>query len=167
MDINELVGVWAVVLQEAGSGELRKSDVVEALRSGEPIPTVIADRVMPLLADVVDGEYSFNRGPKPKGKLERMFTCMGFDYMESDLRAAREYLKKNTTHEDLERLKNYIENGGRAWYGWDDESWRGAVEKLQKKGETPYSIVLELTAEKAGVSTRRIEQRLESYRSTK
>ncbi len=59
MEVTDLIGLWPVVLSKAKARDLRGADVVEALRSEEPIPPA----ARALIADILEGNYKYKTGP--------------------------------------------------------------------------------------------------------
>lgn len=83
MEISELIGLWPRVLELASRRELRKSDVVEALRSDEPIPPA----ARALLADILEGKHKNKRGPRGPSEFEQFVIVMRFLQLEEEFKA--------------------------------------------------------------------------------
>lgn len=141
MEVSELVGLWPQVLSLADEQELQKSDVLEALRSGEPIPPALTDRVMPLLADILDKKYKFGRGIRPKPSLNRKLITMYFEWLKKDLEVG-----------DFSRI-------------YDVDEQRQA--ELELKDKTPRSVALSMISLQFDISERQLEAYLKEQRTKK
>ena len=130
MEINDLIGLWPGVLHSKKKGELTKADVVEALRSDEPIPREARE----LLADYVEGKPTFKPGPKTRPAFEKQMILM----LYRDARAWGEKTQRGIdTHEPL------------ILWGVADETAQQAKDSLSA-GDSPREIALELVAEVYG-----------------
>ncbi len=128
MDISELVGEWPRIMSLEKEGALTKKDVLEALRSGEPVPPKVAL----FLADILDGTYRFKSGKKPKGIFTKRVAWILFEHLKKELEAG-----------DLS--------------GICEPEERRCIEGDLAAGETPYSIALRVTAKTYDISTRQLE----------
>lgn len=134
IDVADLESAWWSLLQKVHSGKhVRKQEVIDLLRSGEPVPPEAAA----WLAKVLEGSFKFKRGGVPDSRFGGETPRAQLDYLQSRL---------SDTNDNFEEFDKEIR-----------ESLLKYAKPHRHNGTSTRETAKAIMAESYGVSVRKLE----------